>query len=67
MMYANPKFDISDEVLDHLGANLTNRKGRAKAGSTPASVPKQGGTTGGTNTNINSNPVGGTESREPKK
>ncbi len=33
MMYANPKYDISDEVLDNLGASLSNRKGKAKPGS----------------------------------
>lgn len=26
MMYANPKYDISDEVLDQLGASLSGRK-----------------------------------------
>ncbi|MDP4280547.1 MAG: OmpH family outer membrane protein [Bacteroidota bacterium] len=26
IMYANPKYDISDEVLDNLGATMTNRK-----------------------------------------
>jgi len=71
MMYANPKFDISDEVLDNLGANLNNRKGKGKSGTPSTSVPKQGGTSGGinsgTNSGTNSNPAGGTESREPKK
>ncbi len=62
MMYANPKFDISDDVLDNLGANLNNRKGKGKSGSsTPA--PKQSGTSGGYNTGSGS----GTETREPKK
>jgi len=31
MMYANPKYDISDDVLDQLGASLSGRKGKAKA------------------------------------
>ena len=34
MMYANPKYDISDEVLDNLGASLSNRKGKSKSGNT---------------------------------
>ncbi len=62
MMYANPKFDISDDVLDNLGANLNNRKGKGKSGS-PAPAPKQSGTSGGYNTGSGS----GTETREPKK
>jgi outer membrane protein len=28
IMYANPKYDISDEVLDNLGASMSGRKGR---------------------------------------
>ncbi|HTX89059.1 MAG TPA: OmpH family outer membrane protein [Bacteroidales bacterium] len=28
IMYANPKYDISDEVLDNLGASLNGRKGK---------------------------------------
>ena len=62
MMYANPKFDISDDVLDNLGANLNNRKGKGKSGS-PAPAPKQTGTSGGYNTGSGT----GTETREPKK
>ena len=30
ILFANPKYDISDEVLDHLGASLSGRKGRSK-------------------------------------
>jgi len=30
IMYSNPKYDISDEVLDNLGAASTGRKGRAQ-------------------------------------
>ena len=59
MMYANPKYDISDEVLDNLGANLNNRKGKAKPGSTSPSEPKPSG--------AKEMPAGGTDSREPKK
>lgn len=28
IMYANPKYDVSDEVLDNLGASMTSRKGK---------------------------------------
>jgi outer membrane protein len=63
MMYANPKYDISDDVLDNLGASLSNRKGKGKSGSSASPAPKQGGSNSGTNTNTES----GTESREPKK
>jgi outer membrane protein len=30
IMYANPKYDISDEVLDNLGASMSSRKGRGQ-------------------------------------
>jgi outer membrane protein len=40
MMYANPKYDISDEVLDQLGASLSGRK----KGKTDAGAPAGGGT-----------------------
>lgn len=41
MMYANPKYDISDEVLDNLGASLSGRKSKNKpdSGSTPSANP----------------------------
>jgi outer membrane protein len=63
MMYANPKYDISDDVLDHMGANMSNRKSKSKpAGSTPSS---SSGSKSGDDTN---NPAaGGSDSREPKK
>jgi len=76
MMYANPKFDISDDVLDNLGANLNNRKGKAKSGTAPSNSPKPAGgavdsgvsprqsETGGVN---NDDKGTGTEIREPKK
>ena len=65
MMYANPKYDISDDVLDNLGANLNNRKG--KGGKTGGSQPPS--SSGGTkqNSSIEQPAGGGTESREPKK
>ncbi|MCK9219047.1 MAG: OmpH family outer membrane protein [Bacteroidales bacterium] len=43
MMYANPKYDISDEVLDNMGASLSGRKGKGKA------APAGSGTGGGGN------------------
>ncbi|MCX6266506.1 MAG: OmpH family outer membrane protein [Bacteroidetes bacterium] len=73
MMYANPKYDISDDVLDNLGANLNNRKGKGKTGGTPPSGSKTGGTndsppagskSGGYN---EAPPSGGQEPSEPKK
>lgn len=63
MMYANPKYDISDDVLDNLGANLNNRKGKGKPAATPPS-----GTPAGTKTGSQvETPSGGTESKEPRK
>ncbi len=59
MMYANPKYDLSDDVLDNLGASMSNRKGKT-SGTTPSS---KGAKTGG----ANNPPAGGTESAEPKK
>ncbi len=79
MMYANPKYDISDDVLDNLGANMNNRKGKGKTATSTSSSPKQPGTGSGispgngsssspTNNNgINPGTSGGTESREPRK
>jgi hypothetical protein len=32
ILFANPKYDISDEVLDNLGAASSGRKGRLSAG-----------------------------------
>lgn len=47
MMYANPKYDISDDVLDNMGASLSGRKGKNK-GSTgaPSANPSTGSKTG---------------------
>jgi len=59
MMYANPKYDISDEVLDNLGANLNNRKGKGKSGSPGTSESKPSGN--------KETPGNSVESREPKK
>jgi outer membrane protein len=43
ILYANPKYDISDEVLDNLGAAQGTRKGRSQSGTTA---------TPGSNTNV---------------
>jgi outer membrane protein len=71
MMYANPKYDISDDVLDNLGANLNNRKGKGKTGGSTPPGSKTGGSPespSGTKTGgFNEAPAGGTDSREPKK
>jgi outer membrane protein len=40
ILFANPKYDISDEVLDHLGASLTGRKGKNKSGDNTGSGSK---------------------------
>ena len=54
MLYVNPKYDLSDEVLDNLGAAMSGRKGKGqgtagdKSGSNPpksgGNEPKSGGT-----------------------
>ena len=71
MMYANPKYDISDDVLDNLGANMNNRKGKNKPGAAPESSPKPGNTGGGitpgSDGGINPGTKGGSETRQPKK
>jgi outer membrane protein len=73
MMYANPKYDISDEVLDNLGASMSNRKAKGKT-SSPA--PKQGGGAGSSGTSTKQGDTGGgadsnkgnqTETSVPKK
>ena len=38
MLYANPKYDVSDEVLDNLGATMSNRKGKTTTGGTQKSA-----------------------------
>jgi len=39
MLYANPKYDVSDDVLDNLGATMSNRKGKS---TTPGGTQKPG-------------------------
>lgn len=61
MMYANPKYDISDEVLDNMGASLSGRKGKGKSSGPAGSGGNQGTEPAG------GNKSGGGESREQKK
>jgi outer membrane protein len=61
MMFANPKYDISDEVLDNMGASLSGRKSKDKGAG------GQGGTYNpGTNQSGDTN-TGGGETRQTKK
>jgi outer membrane protein len=56
ILYSNPKYDISDEVLDNLGASMTGRKGKNQPG--PAAI-KASGTNdnkSGTGTKQDNNP-----------
>jgi outer membrane protein len=46
ILFANPKYDISDEVLDKLGASLSGRKGK-KGGPGDTGGGKTGDTGGG--------------------
>lgn len=42
MMYANPKYDISDEVLDQLGASMSGRKKGGSGAGAPTGGSKEG-------------------------
>ncbi len=42
ILYSNPKYDISDEVLDNLGTAAAGRKGRPTAGGQKGLEPGQG-------------------------
>jgi outer membrane protein len=54
ILFANPKYDISDEVLDNLGAASSGRKGRSttggQKGTEPGTGSSKGGQQGGTKT-----------------
>ena len=62
MLYVNPKYDLSDEVLDNLGAAMSGRKGKNQGvenkSGTNSNLPKSGGN--------DQRPSGG-ETRPPKK
>jgi outer membrane protein len=42
ILFANPKYDISDEILDNLGAAAAGRKGRGTAGGQKGLEPGTG-------------------------
>lgn len=44
MMYANPKYDISDDVLDQLGASMSGRKKAGAGTGAPAGSTRDSGT-----------------------
>ena len=44
MLYANPKYDVSDDVLDNLGATMSNRKGKSTQTTTPQKAGEFGTT-----------------------
>ena len=52
ILYANPKYDISDEVLDNLGAAQGTRKGKGQSG---------------TSTNPNTNVPGSQQGNNPRQ
>ena len=57
ILFSNPKYDLSDEVLDNLGANAAGRKGRATTGG-------QKGLESGSGS-LKGNPGGGNNSSTP--
>lgn len=62
IMYANPKYDISDEVLDNLGASLSGRKGKAKAPADKGGAGGAGGTKPTGTKPTGTKPAGATDS-----
>jgi len=78
ILYSNPKYDISDEVLDNLGANTTNRKGKSTPSATSIKTTGTNDNPAGTGTKTEGNtspalpgqlPSGGNSTgvRPPKK
>jgi len=51
ILFASPKYDISDEVLDNLGASSASRKGRSQPGKQKSTETGTGGSTKGTQQN----------------
>ena len=47
ILFANPKYDISDEILDNLGAASTGRKGRSTTAGQKGTEPGSGSSKGG--------------------
>jgi outer membrane protein len=72
ILFANPKYDISDEVLDNLGAASSGRKGRATPGQKspePGAGSKQGTSKGsqqGDTKDNSSQPPSNVPNREKK-
>ncbi len=61
MLYANPKYDLSDEVLDNLGAAMAGRKAKSQS-ATKSSMPSKS-----TNTETNTEtPPTKTDMSQPK-
>lgn len=74
IMYANPKYDISDDVLDNLGASQSGRKGKKEQGGKqqpPAGGSKEmsGGKSqpGGEQPSSGGAPKGGDNTGRPEK
>ena len=59
MLYANPKYDVSDDVLDNLGASMSGRKGKTQPSGT-----QKTGNTGTTNTQGGNTGDPGTQERK---
>lgn len=70
MMYANPKYDVSDEVLDNLGASLSGRKSKSKTagGSTVTPPPSPASGTPAVNSSgtTPTRPAGGKQDTPPR-
>ncbi len=67
ILFSNPKFDISDEVLDNLGTATAGRKGRATSGGQKGLETGSGTSKGTQQGNQNTNqPSGDIPPREKK-
>jgi hypothetical protein len=55
ILYANPKYDISDEVLDNLGTSTTGRKGKSTPSATSIKTSGTNDNTTGTGSKTDSN------------
>jgi outer membrane protein len=67
ILFSNPKYDISDEVLDNLGTATAGRKGRATSGGQKGLETGSGTSKGTQQGNQNTNqPSGGIPPQEKK-
>jgi len=67
ILFSNPKYDISDEVLDNLGTATAGRKGRATSGGQKGLETGSGTSKGTQQGNQNTNqPSGGVPPQEKK-